>query len=100
MWALDRDRDVSGVSGPGRIAYALEAPDASGVLLAWDTEWVTIDWRPSMQVLEQIHGHNGATRITDVSGEPEARERALTLLRSVVGPASTTLTSIQGLVQK
>lgn len=100
MWALDRDQDVSGVSGPGRIAYALEAPDASGVLLVWDTDWVTVDWRPSMRVLEQIHGHNGATRITDVSDEPEARERALTLLRSVVGPASKTFASLQGLVQE
>lgn len=92
FYALDRDTDVSGVSGPGRIAYALERD--TGVLLVWDTDWITVDWRPSMQVLGQIHGHNGATRIVPLDDDCAAQQKAVELLRQVASPAMATLVSM------
>lgn len=83
FWALDRDDDVSGVSGTGRKAYVIEAVDYPGCLLVWDTDWVTVDWRPSMEVLTAIHGHGGRTRFTALDDDVEGRERALTLWRQV-----------------
>lgn len=93
FYALDRDEDISGISGSGRIAYAIDIAGEHGVLLVWDTNWVTVDWRPDMTVLEAIHGHNGATRITPLEpGVDEAAiERARDLLRQVRGRAASTL---------
>lgn len=98
VYALDRDVDVSQVSGTGRKAYAIEARDGSGVLLVWDTSWVTVDWRPSMQVLEEIHGHGGSTRFTPLDDDEQGRERAWSLLRSVHPQASRTFALISGAV--
>jgi hypothetical protein len=95
FWALDRDEDVSGVSGTGRKAYVIEALDYPGCLLVWDTSWVTVDWRPSMEVLEAIHGHDGRTRFTPLDDAPEARERALTLWRQVQHRATATFEAAQ-----
>ncbi len=81
FWALDRDEDVSGISGSGRIAYAIQL--ATGVLLVWDTDWVTVDWRPDMATLEAIHGHGGATRIVPLDEDVAARAHALRLLARV-----------------
>lgn len=86
--ALRRDVDVSGVSGTGTVAYAIEM--ATGVLLVWDTEWVTLDWRPNMTVLNDIHGHNGQTRIDQVDRDSPEAARAHDLLARVLPDAILT----------
>jgi hypothetical protein len=89
-YALDRDTDVSGVSDTGRVAYALDF--GKGVLLVWDTQWATVDWRRDMATLEQIHGHGGLTRVTPLTGDEGAdgRARADELLRAVHQQAAAT----------
>jgi hypothetical protein len=61
LFVLDRDTDVSGISGTGVVA--------DGVV--WPNEMVTLCWRgenPSVVVWQSldaamaIHGHDGATR--------------------------------------
>lgn len=91
-WALDRDEDISGTSGKGRVAYALDLP-GFGVLLVWDTAWVTVDWRPDLETLRLIHGHDGATRLTPLDPETDrdAINRARDLLVKVGHRAYTTL---------
>lgn len=89
-WALDRLRDVSDVSGTGRVAYAYEFP-SQGVLLVWATNWVTVDWRPDVETVRAIHGHDGATVLTELSGDPQARARADELLTAVLTRAMWTL---------
>lgn len=81
-YALHRDVDVSAVSGTGLVAYAIEL--STGVLLVWDTEWVTCDWRPNMTVLNDIHGHNGATRVEKVDSDSPEAARAHDLLARVL----------------
>lgn len=87
LYALDRDRDESGVSGTGRVAYAFNLP--TGVLVVWDAEKVTLDWRPDMAAVVAIHSHNGATRITPLD-DPADWDRATVLLREVIHRALDT----------
>jgi hypothetical protein len=97
-WALDRDHDASGVSGTGRVAYAIEL--VSGVLLLWDAGGGhTVDWRPSMAALRAIHGHGGATRLTPLDDDPAARQRAIELLRQLDEPARMTFDQARELLR-
>lgn len=82
FYALDRDADISGISGTGRVAYAIESPQ--GVALVWDGQYRTADWRESIEQLGALHGHVGATRVTplDRPEDEPARQRARELLAS------------------
>lgn len=60
---LQRDTDVSGVSGTGKVAEGVLFSDGAVAL-----RWVTGDYRStvcwcSIRGVEAIHGHGGATRI-------------------------------------
>lgn len=60
---LERDTDVSGVSGTGIVAEGVVFSDGVTVV-----RWVvgehqsTVVW-PSLEAVEAIHGHHGATRV-------------------------------------
>jgi hypothetical protein len=59
---LLRLADESGVSGTGRVAEG--AIFSNGwVALVWLTETPSLNFYPSIDAVEAIHGHNGATRI-------------------------------------
>lgn len=59
---LQRDHDVSGVSGVGIVADGVEFPDGT-VVIRWRGErQSTVLWTGIGDV-EAIHGHGGATRI-------------------------------------
>lgn len=58
-FALDRQHDVTGMSGTGIIAFALVLEH--GVLLFWDTGWQTMSWFPDMETVLDVHGHDGNT---------------------------------------
>jgi hypothetical protein len=59
---LQRDADISGVSGTGVVAEGVQFTDGRAVL-RWLTEIATSGFYDSVDHLEKIHGHNGATRI-------------------------------------
>lgn len=59
---LERDEDVSGISGTGIVAYGVEFPDGS-VVLRWDTKVRSTVFYDSIQDVETITGHGGRTRI-------------------------------------
>jgi hypothetical protein len=59
---LQRDADVSGVSGTGVVAYGAQFPDGS-VVLRWDTKVRSTVMYDSIEDVETICGHGGATRI-------------------------------------
>lgn len=89
-YALDRDVDVSGVSGTGRKGYVIEMVEY-GVLLVWDTDHHTVDWRPDMAAVHSIHGHDGKTRFTPVDDDEDAVAAAHALLGKVYVAACATL---------
>lgn len=59
---LERDEDVSGVSGTGTVAYGILFPDGT-VVLRWDTKVRSTVYYDSIHDVEIITGHNGKTRI-------------------------------------
>lgn len=61
---LERDVDISGVSGTGVVAEGVEFSDGT-VALRWCSEWPTsvVFHDRGMAAVEKIHGHSGATRI-------------------------------------
>lgn len=73
---LDRQLDASGVSGRGRVAEGCEF-DNGWCALTWMTGKATLAWYSSIEELESIHGHGGATRITWVDEENEVKDEDL-----------------------
>ncbi len=72
---LERDVDVSGVSGTGAVAYGVQAPNGTCVLW-WDSEHESIGIYPSMDTLLAIHGHSGSTHPVFLDDPAELAESA------------------------
>ncbi len=61
-FTLDRDVDISGVSGTGVVAEGVQFSDGT-VVLRWRGEHAsTVVWS-SVESALAIHGHDGATRV-------------------------------------
>ena len=61
-FVLNRNRDVSGVSGSGVVADGVVFDDGVAVL-HWRGRWHTTEVLRSVQDVVNIHGHDGATVI-------------------------------------
>lgn len=61
LFVLQRDRDVTGVSGPGPVADGVEWPDGT-MALRWRERPSTSVW-DSLDLMLSVHGHDGATRV-------------------------------------
>jgi len=61
---LQRDVDVTGVSGTGVVAEGIEFSDGV-VVLHWVGAWPSsvVHYDRGMDSVEHVHGHGGATRI-------------------------------------
>uniref|UniRef100_UPI0035D9AFEB hypothetical protein n=4 Tax=Bacteria TaxID=2 RepID=UPI0035D9AFEB len=71
LFRLQRDHDVSGVSGTGHIADGVLWPDGT-VTLRWIGDRPsTVHWDRLSDAVA-IHGHNGATRIVWADEQPPA----------------------------
>ncbi len=68
---LERDTDVSGISGTGTVADGAVFPDGTTVIRWRGERQSTVVW-PTLDDVEAIHGHGGATRIVwdHVDGPP------------------------------
>lgn len=101
FFALERDLDHSGVSGTGRVAYAIQVDP--GVLVLWDGEAsqepaFTLDWRPDLDTVIRIHGHGGDTRLVDLSDDCPAQQHAVSLLARVLDRTEQTLDAVKDLL--
>jgi hypothetical protein len=65
---LERDVDVSGVSGTGSVAFGAQAPDGTCVLW-WASGLESTTIYPNMETLLAIHGHGGKTRAIYIDPE-------------------------------
>jgi hypothetical protein len=63
LFALVRDEDVTGISGTGVVAHGVQWPDGT-VTIRWcaGEHHSTVVW-DSLEAVEKIHGHGGATTI-------------------------------------
>lgn len=75
LFHLQRDRDVSGVSGTGRVADGVLWPDGT-VTIRWRGDRPsTVHW-DALADAEAVHGHGGATRIVWADEEPSVNGAA------------------------
>jgi hypothetical protein len=63
-FVLERDVDVSGLSGTGVVADGVVFPDGI-VALHWRGDWPTsvVFYERGISAVLHLHGHGGATRI-------------------------------------
>jgi hypothetical protein len=62
LFTLQRDEDVTGVSGTGPVAHGIQFPDGT-VALRWSTSTAsTVLWN-SIEDAIRVHGHDGRTRV-------------------------------------
>jgi hypothetical protein len=59
---LERDEDATGVSGTGRVAQGTEY-DTGKCALCWLTATSSIAVYDSIEHVQEIHGHQGRTRV-------------------------------------
>ena len=64
-FCLQRDEDGTGTSGEGIVAYGAVLPSGKAIL-EWVTRLTSVAIYDSLAVLEQIHGHEGRTRIIPI----------------------------------
>lgn len=62
VFQLQRDRDVTGCSGPGVVADGVVWPDGS-VSMRWRGAVRTTVSADCLADIERVHGHGGATRV-------------------------------------
>jgi hypothetical protein len=80
---LDRDTDVTGASGTGRVADGVLWPDGT-VTIRWRGEHQsTVNW-DNLESAERVHGHGGATRIVWLDLDEDKRVAELEQLRAEV----------------
>ena len=60
-FVLERDHDVSGISGTGTVAEGVQFTDGKVVIRWYGARPSTVVWE-SIEHAEAVHGHNGATR--------------------------------------
>jgi len=59
---LNRKKDISGISGTGRVAEGFVF-DNGVVAMTWLTQFTSTAVYQSIEHVERIHGHAGATEI-------------------------------------
>jgi hypothetical protein len=65
---LERDTDVSGVSGTGVIAEGIQFSTGK-CALGWVTQYQSVAVYDNIETLMHIHGHDGKTRLVWISLE-------------------------------
>ncbi|MFJ9657589.1 hypothetical protein ACIRPR_06425 [Streptomyces griseoflavus] len=70
LFHLERDTDVTGVSGTGRVADGVQWPDGT-VALRWIGDRPSTTVWGSVDDVAAIHGHGGATRIVWAEEQPD-----------------------------
>ncbi|QBI53462.1 hypothetical protein [Streptomonospora litoralis] len=76
-FALQRDHDVTGVSGTGIVADGICWPDGTAAVRWRGDRPSTVHWDHGMDSVETIHGHGGHTRIRWLDSDPGTDEIAV-----------------------
>ena len=76
-FVLIRERDVSGVSGTGRVAEGVQFSDGT-VAIRWLTAKASTNIWASLEDAMSVHGHNGDTQAVWVSStDPKSQEEKI-----------------------
>jgi len=98
---LVRQRDVSGVSGTGTVAEGVEWTDGSASLRWRGEHAATTFWESGIRAVLAVHGHQGATEVLYVDGDPPQGDRKATDVEYPLATGQRVSTSSQaGLCQR
>jgi hypothetical protein len=94
-YMVDRSDDVTGVSGPGIVGYALELD--TGMFMFWDTEidghtTHGVEWLPDRDMFTRIHGHDGATVLRRITQNQAVKARYV--MRQALGDVLHTIADL------
>ena len=74
-FVLQRNEDLSGVSGTGIVAEGVQFHDGQ-IVLSWFGRLHTIVTAPNIETIERVHGHEGKTVIVwDEPNDPDLKRR-------------------------
>ncbi|MEW2250432.1 hypothetical protein AB0907_24200 [Streptomyces sp. NPDC006975] len=76
LFVLQRDRDVTGVSGPGPVADGVQFQDGT-VVIRWRARPSVAVWN-DLELMLSVHGHDGATRVIWADEQAQARSEVAT----------------------
>lgn len=72
---LQRNEDVTGVSGSGRVANGVQWPDGT-VTVKWLGKYTSeVSWPRGIEAVEAVHGHDGKTVVVWHDTLPAPTER-------------------------
>lgn len=71
-FVLVRDTDVTGISGEGVVVWGICFPDGT-CAYRWNSKWRTTCVADGIDVIEAVHGHDGATRVVWLEDEEAGR---------------------------
>lgn len=71
-WVLVRLTDVTGVSGEGVVVWGIQFPDGA-VAYRWNSPHATSSTADSIETVQRIHEHDGASRVVWLDGPDGAR---------------------------
>lgn len=71
---FDRIKDVSGVSGCGKVAEGCLFVDTGEVVVKWSGSHSSINIYKNLEDLEFVHGHHGATAVIFLDPEPNDKK--------------------------
>ena len=74
---LDREEDVSGVSGTGRVAEGIEFSNGK-VVVHWPSDSPSTNHYENMKQMLKVHGHGGKLKVVKLFEEddPDSEENA------------------------
>ncbi|MFF9097602.1 hypothetical protein ACF1AX_31330 [Streptomyces sp. NPDC014802] len=75
LFVLQRDRDITGVSGSGPVADGVQFQDGT-VILRWRARPSVAVWH-DLELMLSVHGHDGATRVVWADEEAVTRREAV-----------------------
>lgn len=70
VFTLQRDHDITGISGTGPVAHGVQWPDGTVTIRWTGPRPSTVNWNSIDDVIA-INGHGGTTRIIWADGQPE-----------------------------
>lgn len=71
VFYLDREEDVSGVSGTGRVAEGIEFSNGK-VIVHWPSDSPSTNIYENMKQMLKVHGHGGKLRVVVLFNEENA----------------------------
>lgn len=73
LFHLERKKDISGVSGLGKVAEGVEFSDGM-CALTWLSQFQCVNVYANIKTVENVHGHGGATVVVFHDVEEKEKE--------------------------